>query len=175
VHYSRPSDFENFVLKNAAQTVAIDSSEACRMAALSMARQAARSIDITSRQLDPKMYDNAEFCDAVSKLLIGSRRARVRVLVRHTEPVVKYGHRLVSLAQRLSSYIELRVPAREFDDYNAAFLLVDEAGVIYRRHSDTFEGIVNFNDPRKAQELGRQFDEMWQTATPDPNLRRAHL
>lgn len=175
MHYSRPSDFERFVLKQDAQTVAIDTSEACRIAALSMARQAARSIDITSRQLEPRMYDNADFSNAVSKLVVGSRRAKVRVLLRDTEPVIKQGHRLVSLARRLSSYIEFRIPAREFDDYNAAFLIVDAAGVVYRSHSDTFEATVSFNDPRKAQELGRQFEEMWQTAIQDPNLRAAHL
>jgi hypothetical protein len=69
----------------------------------------------------------------------------------------------------------MRIPAREFDEYNSAFLIVDGAGVIYRTLSDTFEGTVSFNDPRKAQELDRQFEAMWQSATPDPNLRRAHL
>jgi hypothetical protein len=173
--YSQPSDFERFVLKKDSQTVAIDTSEACRLAALSMLRQAARGIDIVSRQLDAQMYDNQEFCDAVSQLVVGSRRARLRALLRNTDAVVKHGHRLVTLSQRLSSFIELRVPAREFDDYNAAFLIVDGAGVVYRTFADKFEGTVNFNDPRKAQELTRQFEEMWQTATPDINLRRSHL
>ena len=104
MRYSRPSDFERFVLKEDADSVDIDTSEACRLAALSMVRQAARSVEIVSRHLDPKMYDNAEFCDAVSQLVVGSRRARVRVLVRDTEPVIKNGHRLVPLAQRLPAY-----------------------------------------------------------------------
>jgi hypothetical protein len=175
MHYSRPSDFEHFVLKEDSESVDIDTSEACRLAAVSMARQAARSIEIVSRQLDPQMYDDAEFCDAVSKLAVGTQRARVRVLLRHTDPVVKGGHRLVTLAQRLTSFIELRVPAKEYQEYNAAFLIVDGAGVIYRRASDRFEASVNFNNPRTAQDLGRQFEEMWQTAVPDVNLRRSHL
>lgn len=173
--YSKPSDFNRFVLKKDSQTVAIDTSEACRLAALSMARQAARSIDIVSRQLDAQMYDNQDFCDAVSQLVTGSRRARVRALLRHTDAVIKGGHRLVTLSQRLSSFIELRVPAREYDDYNAAFLIVDGIGVVYRSFSDKFDGTVSFNDARKGQELTRQFEDMWQTATPDINLRRSHL
>ena len=175
MHYSRPSDFEHFVLKEDSQAVAIDTSEACRLAALSMVRQAARSIDIVSRQLEPRMYDNRDFCEAVSQLVVGSRRARVRALVRDSDPAVKRGHRLVALSQRLSSFIEIRVPAREFDDYNAAFLIVDGAGVVYRTLSDGFEGSVNFNSPRMAQELSRQFEAMWQTALSDVNLRRSHL
>lgn len=175
MHYSRPSDFERFALKKDALAVDIDTSAACRLAAVSMARQAARSIEIVSRQLDPQMYDNDEFCQAISRMVTGSRRARVRVLVRQVEPVAKRGHRLVNLAQRLSSFIELRVPAPDLDSYNGAFLIVDGAGVIDRRLSDRFEARVNFNDPRSAQELGRHFEEMWQTATPDMNLRRSHL
>lgn len=175
MRYSRPSDFERFLLKEDSESVDIDTSEACRMAAVSMARQAARSVEIVSRNLDPHMYDNADFCDAVTQLVIGSRRARVRALLRDTNRVVKGGHRLVPLAQRLASFIELRVPAQEHDEYNAAFLIVDGTGVIYRRLSDRFEASVNFNDPRFAGELGRQFEEMWQTAVPDINLRRSHL
>ncbi len=175
MHYSRPSDFERFVLKEDSQTVAIDTSEECRLAALSMVRQAARGIDIVSRRLDPQMYDNREFSEAVNMFVVGSQRARVRALLRHTDAVVKRGPRLVTLFQRLSSFIELRVPAREFDEYNAAFLTVDGVGVIHRALSDRFEGTVNFNDPRMARELTRQFEEIWQTALPDAGLRRTHL
>ena len=175
MHYSNPSDFKHSALKKDSQAVAIDNSEACRLAALSMVRQAARSIDIVSRHLDPQMYDNRDFCEAVSQLITSSRRARVRALVRHTEPVVKRGHRLVALSQRLSSFIEIRVPAREFDEYNGAFLIVDGAGVIYRTLSDGFEATVNFNSARTAQELSRQFESMWQTALLDASLRRSNL
>ena len=128
MHYSRPSDFEHFLLKEDAQAVAIDTGETCRLAALSMARQATRSIDIVSRQLDPQMYDNRDFCDALSQLITGSRRAQVRALLRHTDPVVKHGHRLVTLSQRFSSYIEIRVPEREAEVFKLAASVVEEQG-----------------------------------------------
>ena len=175
MHYSKPSDFARFVLKKDDETVAISTSEECRLAALSLARQAARSIDIVSRQLDAQMYDSEEFCDAVAKLITGSRRARVRALLRYTDPVVKHGHRLLALSHRLSSFIELRIPSNEFDEYNSAFLIVDGAGVVHRTLADTFEGTASFNDPRRARELGRQFEAMWQTSKSDVNLRRAHV
>ena len=175
MRYTQPSDFERLVLNGHSELVEVDTSEACRLAALSLVRQAARRVDILSRNLDPAMYDTSEFSEAVSRLVINSRRARVRILLRQVEPVVKHGHRLVALAQRLSSFIELRVPSGEFDDYNPAFLMVDDAGVIYRTLPARFEATVSFSDRRMAQELGRQFDEMWQTATPDMNLQRSYL
>jgi hypothetical protein len=175
VHYSRPSDFEHFVLREDSQPAVIDTSEECRLATLSMVRQATRDIDIVSRHLDPQMYDNRDFCEAVRQMIVGSRRARVRVLIHYPDPVSKHGHRLVTLHQRLGSFIELRVPAREFDEFNAAFLIVDGIGVIYRTLSDRFDGTANFNDPHTARELSREFEEMWQTAVPDVNLRRSFL
>ena len=175
MHYSDPSDFEHFTLKEDSQAVVTDTSEACRLATLSMVRQATRSIEIVSRQLDPQIYDNRDFCEAVTQLVTTSRRVRVRALLRYTEPVVKHGHRLVTLSHRLSTFIEMRVPAREFDEYNAAFLIVDGAGVIYRTLSDGVEATINFNGARMAQELSRQFESMWQSASPDANLRRSHL
>jgi len=34
---------------------------------------------------------------------------------------------------------------------------------------------LNFNDPRSARILMKQFDEMWRKAKPDPNLKRVSL
>lgn len=175
MHYSKPEDFLSLTLKEFSETVEIDTSDACRLASLSMARQAARSIDIVSRNLDPPVYDNQEFEDALSDLVVGSSRARVRILVLKPDALVKQGHRLLGLTQRLTSYMEMRVPAREHRDYNAAFLVVDEIGSIYRSHSDRYEGMVKFNDRVAAMELERQFEEMWTSAVADANLRRTYL
>ena len=68
-----------------------------------------------------------------------------------------------------------RTKCSKSDEYNGAFLIVDGAGLVHRMASDAFQGTVNFNDPRMAKELTRQFEEMWPTAVPDANLRRAHL
>lgn len=175
MHYSKPEDFADLTLKEFSETVEIDTSDACRLASLSMARQAVRSIDIVSRHLDPLVYDNQEFEDALSDLVVGSNRARVRILVLQPDALVKQGHRLLGLTQRLTSFMEMRVPAREHRDYNAAFLVVDEIGSIYRSHSDRYEGTVKFNDRVAAMELERQFEGMWTSAVVDVNLRRTYL
>ena len=175
MRYSKPEDFANLTLKEHSETVEIDTSDECRLASLSMARQAARSIDIVSRHLDPLVYDNREFEEALSDLVVGSNRAKVRILVLQPDALVKQGHRLLTLTQRLSSYMDMRVPAREHKDYNAAFMVVDEIGSIYRSHADRYEGLVRFNDRAAAMELERQFEEMWTGAVADANLRRTYL
>lgn len=175
MRYTNPEDFAELTLGEFSETIEIDTSEACRLASLSMARQARRSIEIVSRHLDPPVYDNQEFEDAVSELVVGSNRAQVRILVMQPDAVVKHGHRLLQLTQRLSSFMEMRVPAPQHKDHNSAFMIVDDTAVIYRSHADRYEGTVKFNDRVSAMDLKRQFEEIWAGAVPDANLRRTYL
>lgn len=153
----------------------LDRAEALRVALLDMTGQARRTLDLVSRHLDPVLFDRDDFVDAVKRLVLGSTRAQVRLMVLDTAPVIAQGHRLVALAQRLSSYIQLRVPAPEHREFNEAWLVADRDGYAHRRFSDRFEATVNFHDPRMAVHLTNRFDEIWQRAQPDPNLRRLHL
>lgn len=153
----------------------LERSDEVREACVSLARQARRTLDLVSRHLDPGLFDNDEFAGAVRELIVNSRRAQMRILVLDAAPVVARGHRLVELAQRLSSYISIRVPAPEHKDFNEAWLVADATGFLHRRFSDRFEAAANFDDRRHATALVNRFDEIWQRAQPDANLRRLHL
>lgn len=153
----------------------LERSEDVRAAVLMLAQQARRSVDIVSRHLDPVLYDTDDFGAAIRELVVNSRRAQVRILLLDTAPVVSRDNRLVELAQRLSSYISIRVPAPEHKEFNEAWLVADSTGFLYRRFSDRFEATANFADRRQASALTNRFEEIWQRAQPDGNLRRLHL
>ena len=153
----------------------VDRAEALREVLLALTTQARRTVDIVSRHLDPTLLDRDDFIDALKAVALGSSRAQIRVLVLDPAPVVSHGHQLVELAQRLSSFIQIRVPAPEHREFNEAWLVADKLGYAHRRFSDRFEAMVNFHDPRLATHLTNRFDELWQRASPDPNLRRLHL
>lgn len=140
-----------------------------------MAAQACRALDIVTADLEPAIYDQRDLLDAVQRLALASPRTRVRILVRNPQPAVTRGHRLLELARRLPSSIEIRVPALEHADYAAAFFVADATGVVYRVQAERYEATVNFHDPRQARQLLHEVDEMWQVAKPDPNLRRLPL
>lgn len=146
-----------------------------RAVCLALAQQARRTLDIVSRDLDPALYDNADFAGALRELVVNSRRAQIRVLLLDSAPVIGRGHRLVELAQRLSTYISIRIPSHEHKDLNEAWLTADAAGFLHRRFSDRYEATANFADRRQATALVNRFDEIWQRAQPDGNLRRLHL
>ena len=155
--------------------VTLEDSAAVAAVSLQLARQARRSLDIVSRHLDPPLYDTDEFYTAVKDLARSHRLARVRILVMEPRPVVSRGHRLVELAERLSSAISLRTPAPEHKQFNEAFLIADNVGYVHRQFSDRFEAEADFAGPRVANALGERLNEMWERGLPDPNFRRLHL
>lgn len=167
-------DTDEWVLGGDAEAIYLESSEDQRRAAVALARQARRSLDIFSRDLDKKIFDNRAFLDAVQALAIG-HHGLIRILVKDAGKAVKYGHRLIPLAQRLTSFVEIRRVAEDYKEYNEAFLIADNTGLIQRRQADRFEGVARFNAAMEARELLVFFNEVWRNSAPDSNLRRIYL
>jgi len=143
--------------------------------ALSMAQQATRSTLIFTRDLDPAVYDTPEFLEAASALARRSPHSFVHVLIQDSSRASREGHRLVSLARRLSSHVEIRRVAREYEDYNQAFFVADETGYIRRPQADRYEGVARFRDRLAARELALFFREVWERSRADTQLRRIHV
>lgn len=140
-----------------------------------LAAKATLSIEMLSRELDPDIYDTEAFVALVRALAVSRSRARVRILVQNPGAAVARGHRLIDLAQRLSSFVEIRKPAKQHEDCNEAMLIVDGLAYVYRLQADRFEGVANPDGPRRARLLRARFDEIWQYAETDPNFRRLSL
>lgn len=168
-------DFESLELGEDRHPVYVETSAQVKEASIALVAQSQRSVEIVSRHLDPAVYDNTEFASALRRFLLDSSRARVHIIVMDSKPILSTGHRLIDLAQKLSSYVEIRKPDKQHADYNCAFLLADRTGSVHRQLADRFEGVVNFGDRRAAGELGDTFNEMWAHAEPDPNLRRIRI
>jgi hypothetical protein len=169
------ADFDTLRLGEDSEPIDVGSSNEILQASVALLGQTRRTLEIVSRHLDPAIYDTREFTDALTQCVLDSRRARIRIIVMDSTPIAGSGHRMIPLAQRLSSYIEIRNPGRQHASYNSAFLLADQTGSIYRTLADRFEGVVNFGDRRAAQGLIDLFEEMWPLAVPDPNIRRLSI
>ena len=149
----------------------LTSSDDNRLAVVCFARQARRMLYIVSRDLGPKVFEEAETVAAIKDFVLGSRRATVRIIVRDVSRIISRGHRLVDLQRRLPSYMSIRTPAKEHQDYNSAFVVADQTAVLYRKFADRYEGTVSFGDPQSAEELTNLFDEMWEHASAPADLR----
>ncbi len=82
---------------------------------------------------------------------------------------------MLELSGKLSSFIELRKAHYSYDDYNSCLMVADAMGYIRKNNGNYYEGTENFKDRRHSNNLLRQFSEMWQMATSDPDLRNVIL
>jgi hypothetical protein len=137
----RHPDFSSYELGLVHPTIEIDTSAAVSTACCALFSKAARDIVIMSRNLDPVVFDNAETSLALRNFLLGSRHARLRILVNDAESVARCGHRIVELAQRLSSFAKIRAPAAEFRNHNSAYVVVDTTALLYRGLANRYEAI----------------------------------
>lgn len=167
--------FDKYELGRTDEVVEITTRDENRMASIKMAQQCRKSIDIISRNLEPHIYDNTDFIDAIKKLVLDNRKAKVRILVTDAKSLVQKGHRLIPLSYTLSSYIEFRIPNEDYKESNDSLFLADSTGYIHRLNDHRFEGILNFNDKRVSKHLLHTFDEIWSRANPDSNLRQVHI
>lgn len=168
-------DLDSLRLGEDAREIRLSTREDNRRVAAALALQATRTLELFSHDLEPELYDQPDFLEAVRLLALRSPRVRIRILLQDAGRAVRDGHRLVELMRRLSSFIEIRQPHHDYQDHPEAFLIVDGTGLLHRRMADRYEGLAGFRMPLRARELGNLFDEIWQRSEPHPDLRRLHI
>jgi hypothetical protein len=149
--------------------------EVVRETALDMIGQGRLTLHILSPSLEAEVFDNQAMHDAVSRLARHNSQSRVQILVFDTGSMIRDGHRLVELARRLGSSIEIRKVAEQHQDYDQAFLVVDACGVIRQQPRDDREAQVNYSARHTARQLLKDFQEMWNHAQRDTALLRLGL
>jgi predicted GNAT family N-acyltransferase len=156
--------------------VAVDSREQALVETLRLIDAAKRELCIYTRALDPDLFENDTALEALKRVAISGRGASIRILVQDPRAVATRGHRLLPLAQRLTSVFALRTPAQDDDlQYPSAFLVNDVRGYYFRVLGNRFEGeSVNYAPGRHAQLL-EYFNQVWERAEPSEELRQLNL
>ncbi|HHH40024.1 MAG TPA: acyltransferase [Sedimenticola sp.] len=153
----------------------LDGVVAFREAARELAEQARRTLDILTLDLEAPLYDQTPFLAAVKQLALRGNLGRIRVLLLDNERVRQHGHRLLELATRLPSRIEIRRPPPEHADHPENFLVADRRGYLHRHRGNGYAGETHPDYRLRATRLARVFDEIWERSEQDSTLRRLHL
>lgn len=148
--------------------------EACAVAH-ALAAQAQRTLLLHTEDLEPAIYDEAAFLDAVSRLARTHGQSRIWILLHDARKVVQHGHRLIEIARRLSSAIQLRRPGPQYRNFHDSLLLADGCGYLHRPIASRYEGTANFHDPGKVADWEKYFMEVWERSEPDEEIRRLYL
>ncbi len=159
------------------EEIALDTANDNREAAVSLAEQARATLNLFTRDLDPRVFDNADFERCLFNLVRTHHSTSVRILVVDSSIAVSRGHRLIRLAQKLTSSVLIHNPAKEHRSELSTFMVVDSIGLLHRPRttSNNYDAIVNYKAPLRAGELDDYFNEMWERSTPDSQIRRLYI
>ena len=153
----------------------LHSREEVRAIAQSLAEQTQRGLMLLTPDLEPAIFDQQPFLNAISKLARQRQGAWFRILLLDSHRTLQHGHRLIELSRRLSSNIQFRCPPPEYQNTGKTFLICDDAGYFYRPLSSRYEGIANFNNPGEVARLEKYFMELWTRSEPDSEMRVLHV
>lgn len=149
--------------------------EEVRAMAQTLAEQAQRGLMLLTPDLEPAIFDQSPFLNAISTLARQRRDAYFRILVLDSRRILEHGHRLIEMSRRLSPNIEFRRPPPDYHYTGKTFLLCDDAGYFYRPMVSRYEGTASFNNPGEVGKLKKNFMELWGRSEPDSELRWLHL
>ena len=150
----------------------ISTKEELLQAVIEIVRHADRRISIFTHDLDPGIYDDPDFLDAVKHLVLSRTYSRIRVLIADPYRAVKNGNNFVHLGRRLNTYIEFRHVREDLRTRTGSYCIADETALVYRLQHAKWEGIADTYEPAVARLYGKMFDEIWQASEVEIEFRQ---
>lgn len=124
------------------------------------------------RELHPLLLNDTACLVEMRRLAISGRRASIRMIAQDLTRALQEGTRLLELAQRLSSVVEMRRPVEPADlAYRSAFMCVDSGGYLFRPLENEMGAEGSTYAPGRHAELMRIFEAVWTRSEPWPELR----
>ncbi len=134
--------------------------------------QARRRIWLMTDSLQCKVLTDERTGTAFLKLVKRNPHAEIRLLLDNDRLSAGYFNPLVTVAQRLSSHIEIRTFSQTTMNSSEFVTIVDECGSIQRKALNDFTGSARFNSRVQTERLVNDFSQNWQFARPSLELRR---
>lgn len=143
--------------------------------AVAQARLCGRELRVLSPQLDPRVFDQEDFLDALRAFVRHSRQSQVRILVQDARAIVQRGHGLLSLARRLPSSIELRRLAEHPEWNGETQVLRDRDSVLNLPGTESSKAFYRPGDRAGCEQAINRFEELWRAGVVDPEFRSLSL
>ncbi len=147
-------------------------------AVLTVAQSARRILRIRSVHLDRAVFDSAELEAVLSALARRHAQCQVRILVADPQAFAASSHRLLTLARRLPTPVQLRAVRSAIGDSaesQSTYVIADEKAVFMQTHSDASNAFVDLAASAQARNLALEFDQAWDRALDHPELRELRI
>jgi hypothetical protein len=143
--------------------------------AVELVDSASRYLRIMSPTLDRDVFDNAQLCDAISRLARRSRHSDIRILVNNSRPIVEHGHRLLTLAQRIPSLIKIQKLSAHPQMNDDTMIIRDLDGLLFKPADSDHHGFYEPDSKVRVASYIERFDELWERSGPDIDLRQMQI
>ena len=147
--------------------------QACVHELVLLARQ---RVYIISQKLEPDLYNNREIYQHLTRIASNNRKADIRIIAHDTRMAANQGHYLINLAQKLSSYVQIRTTVtRAHRQFFESWLIIDDIAYMRIRNPAQFEGNFETSNKLETRSYITRFEEIWEACQVDQNTRRLSL
>jgi hypothetical protein len=157
----------------------LDGLEDTRQALLALLEGVRRSLHLYTPHVDPRLYDDAQVLDTIRARIVSQPRLQFCLLLPPAGEWRRQCPRLVNLAERLSSAMELRTPPRdepmERREFGQTICLADEAGLLHLLDPYRLIGSFTAHRSAAAREMMNFFRALWEKSQTDAELRNLRL
>jgi len=137
-----------------------------------MLSQAKRRIWIMANSISAPVLNDEQFRQSILQLAKNNAQAEIRILLEDGKTSQGRFSPLINLAQRLTSFVEIRTLPSTAHKFNEWVTLVDFSAGIYRKTLESYAGFATYDSNLIAQRLITKFDDQWQFAKPSAEFRR---
>jgi len=152
----------------------LESTEDVGEAIVNLSETALRSIKIFTPDLEHMLYDTDAFRESLLNFARGNRHAQVQILVSDISFSVQRGHRLLRLAQQLTTAMQIKMTPEDYLETNISFIQVDQTGFIFKKDS-TKPHAIYANCKNRANKLLEFFTPAWEQAEQAAQSQQFHI
>lgn len=157
-------------------SILLEGRDDCAEAAKTLILGAVGRVYIATQKLEPELYDDAEIHQHLSQLAAVNRKTDIRIIAHDTRVASNQGHYLIHLAQKLPSFVQIRITVTpEHRNFRESWLIADDGAYMRIRNPERFEGYYEIDNKLECRAYCDNFVEMWEACEPDQNTRRLSL
>jgi len=137
-----------------------------------MLSQANRRIWIMANAINAPLLRDEHFSQSILKLAKNNPQAQIRILLEEDKTGSGRFNPLINLAQRLTSFVEIRTLPSTAGKFQEWVTLVDFSAGIYRKTMATYTGFACYDNHLIARRLITKYEDHWQFAKESIEFRR---
>ena len=168
-------DFTNFERKgNTENDIRLNSAEEISEAVIQATENTLRTIKIFTPDFEADIYNNDDFRKQLLTFTQGNRHAQMQILVNDISTALQSGHKLIGLAQQLSSIVTIKDTPADYQGTHISFILFDQAGFIFKPDA-TSQKAISSSCKNRSNKLHEFFTLGWNQAEQNSHTRRLSI